>query len=128
VPTHFPDGFALIPVDLIVVDGSAPPTDLADTGQDAFASRWSADALFDVVLPALSSRVDACQYLSDRDTREVLSGGRSYSATYSDYFSPDSAIGLAPGPAGFDVVNGHRRLQVLMDAGAQCVPALIGGG
>jgi hypothetical protein len=123
VPAHFPEGFALIPIELIINDNPVP-----DAGQESRALRWSVEALLDVVLPAMSSVTDVVQYLRDRDAREQPPAGRSYGATYSDYFSPDSAIRLNPRSDGrFDLVNDRHRLGFMARAGAGCVPALIGG-
>jgi hypothetical protein len=123
VPAHFPEGFALIPVDLIISDDPVP-----DAGQESRALRWSVDALLDVVLPAMSSVADVGQYLRDRDAREQPPGGRSYCATYSDFFTRDSAIRLRPRSDGrFDLVNGRHWVGFMARAGAGCVPALIGG-
>lgn len=122
VPECFPDGFAAIPVDLIDSDERT-----ADANEDIATARWSAEALLDVVLPAMSSMTDVDQYLSDRDARDAPVGTRSYVATYSTYFSPDSAIRLTPMPHGFSLVSGAHRLRALRRAGARTVPALIGG-
>jgi hypothetical protein len=129
VPALFPAGFALIPIELITDDGDVPGTADGGAGQDLPALRWSTRALVDVVLPAMSVRTDVLQYLRDRDTREQLSGERCYSATYSNFFSPDSAIRLSPLSDGrFDIVDGQHQLRVMKHAGAQYAPALIAGG
>jgi hypothetical protein len=128
VPAYFPSGFALIPITLIVSDDPPPSGEDVNARQDSPALRWSAGALLDVVLPTMSSEADVVGYLRDRDARERLSGERSYSATYSGFFSPDSAIRLKPRSDGrFDIVDGRHRLRILARAGAQSVPALIGG-
>jgi hypothetical protein len=128
VPVYFPAGFALIPIALIVRDDPVPGGENVNVHQDSPALRWSTEALLDVVLPTMSSEADVVGYLRDRDVRERLTGGRSYSATYSGFFSPDSAIRLKPrADSTFDIVDGRDRLRVLARAGAQNVPALIGG-
>jgi hypothetical protein len=128
VPAHFPAGFALIPVALITDESAAADTTDSDAGQDASALPWCAEALLDVVLPAMSIKTDVLQYLRDRDEREKLAGERSYSATYSGFFTPDTAIRLEPRSDGkFDIVDGRQRLRTSVRTGAKSVPALIGG-
>ena len=128
VPAHFPDGFAEIPLSLIVDDNPVKSAADFDAGQDLAQLRWSAEALLDVVLPAMESP-GALQYLKDRDLRENLAGGRSYSATYSGFFAPGDAIRVSPSGNGtFDLVNGRHRIWLLARAGATHVPAVVTGG
>lgn len=129
IPPHFPDGFALIPVGLIANDNPVTGPQEFDAGQNLADLSWSSDALLDVVMPAVSKVATAQTYLAERDAREGLSGSRSYSATYSGFFSPSSAIRLRPLDNGtFDLINGRHRLWLISHAGADHVPALISGG
>ncbi len=129
MPTSFPDGFALIPITMIANDNPVTSTADFDTGQNVGDLRWSSEALLDVVLPAMSKIDEPKSYLDERDRREGRSGDRSYGATYSGYFSAGTAIRLEPLSNGtFDLVNGRHRLWLLSRAGAEHVPALIGGG
>lgn len=129
VPPHFPENFALIPIELIVNDNPVRGAQDFDSGQNLPELRWSTEALLDVVLPSMAMSGDPRKYIQERDDRENLSGGRSYSATYSGFFSPSSAIHLRVQSDGrLDLVNGRHRLWLLSRAGAKTVPALIDGG
>lgn len=128
VPAHFPEGFALIPLGLIANSNPVTGPDDFDAGQNLADLRWSSEALLDVVLPALSKVAGVQAYLAERDSREGWSGARSYSTTYSGFFTPSSAIKLRPLDDGtFDLINGRHRLWLMTRAGAEHVPALIGG-
>jgi hypothetical protein len=129
VPAHFPEGFALIPVGLIANDNPVIGPHEFDAGQNLADLSWSSEALLDVVMPAVSKVSTAQTYLAERDAREGLSGSRSYTATYSGFFSPSTAIRLRPLDNGtFDLINGRHRLWLISHAGAEHVPALISGG
>jgi len=125
VPERFPRGFALIPPKLIVNDNPVRGLDDFDAGQDAADLRWSADALLDVVLPAMKTVPDARDYLLRRDQSTGLTPPRSYVATYDGFFG-SRAIVLSPNTDGtFDLINGRHRLWLLSQAGADGVPARI---
>lgn len=128
VPAHFPLGFALIPLKLIVDDNPVTGAADFDTGQNLSELRWSTDALLDVVMPAMAANTDPHSYFAERDARENRSAGMSYASSYAGFFNPDSAIKLSPRTDGrFDLTNGRHRLWLLSRAGDEA-PALIIGG
>jgi hypothetical protein len=128
VPESFPAGFALVPISKITNGNPVTGVEDFDKGQDVDALQWSSKALVAVVLPAMQNGGAPKEYLIGRDQRENRTGEKTFEATYSGFFSSDSAIKLSPQADGtFDLTNGRHRLWLLGQAGATHIPALIGG-
>ncbi len=133
VPGTFPAGFALVPVVQVTdTDPVKGPQDF-DAGQDLPTLKWSANALLDVVLPALTrtgATADSVrEALRERDVREGLSGERTYSRTYGGFFADSSAMKVGyTAASGFDLQNGRHRLWLLKRLGVDSIPVRVSGG
>ena len=125
-PAGLPDGFALVPVDLI--DDSDSQVEGPAAFHKGYAPedlRWAYSAFDDVVLPALGRGLGT-DYLRDRDQRERLQGTRSYSDTLSGFLDPANAIKLdRNGDGTYAVGNGYHRLWLARQMGRTHVPARI---
>ncbi|MET9326140.1 hypothetical protein [Tsukamurella sp. NPDC003166] len=132
VPVAFPAGFALVPVGSIADTDPVAGSQDFDSGQDLPTLKWSANALLDVVLPALigaGADLDSVRVaLSEKDLRQGLSGERTYSRTLDGFFGDISAMKVGYTPAaGFDLQNGRHRLWLLKRLGAEQVPVRVSG-
>lgn len=127
IPSHFPAGFASVPMARIRTEGEVRGPQDFDSGQNLDDLRWATKALLDVVLPAALTMRDARSYLQARDAREGRTGPRSYTATYEGFFG-DTGILLSPIPDGtFTIVNGRHRIWLLQGEHAETIPARIEG-
>jgi len=88
--------------------------------------KWALNALEEVVLPALAAG-HGRDYFAGRDAAEGRMGTRSYSDTYSGFFSDDNAIRLAWSEGRYHVENGYHRIWLARQTGRSHVPARVVG-
>ena len=117
-----PAGFVMVPVaDIDSCDRQIGRGEFGK-GYSPEDLTWAFTALDEVVLPAMAAG-HGQDYFAERDRAEGRTGTRSYSDTYSGFFSKDHAIKFerrAEGKIGLG--NGYHRVWVARQLGIREVP------